>query len=186
MKTWGVTVGAVAVAVALLLVLLKGFGRDPHEVPFMLSGKPAPAFTLRALDSGKPVSLAQFKGHPVVINFWASWCGPCRQEHPVLDWGAREFGNQAVFLGIIFEDTEDNAREILQEEGASFPQLVDPRSRTSVDYGVAGVPETYFIDANGIIMGKHVGPIDPQTLRERIQNLNARTATPATGSAQNP
>ncbi|MFL5348020.1 MAG: TlpA family protein disulfide reductase [Hyalangium sp.] len=186
MKRWGITLGAVVLAGALLIVLLKGFGRDPHEVPFMLAGKPAPPFTLRALDSGKPVSLEQFKGHPVVINFWASWCGPCRQEHPVLTWGARELGNQAVFLGIIFEDTEDNAREVLQEEGAPFPQLVDPRSRTSVDYGVAGVPETYFIDANGIIMGKHVGPIDPQTLSTRIRELNARTASTATGSAQNP
>jgi cytochrome c biogenesis protein CcmG/thiol:disulfide interchange protein DsbE len=177
MKRWAVTLGAVAICVALLFILKAGFGRDPHEVPFMLSGKPAPPFTLRALDTGKPVSLEQFKGHPVVINFWASWCGPCRQEHPVLTWGAREFGSQAVFLGIIFEDTEDNARAVLQEEGASFPQLVDPRSRISVDYGVSGVPETYFIDGNGIIMGKYVGPIDPQTLADRIRALQARTAS---------
>jgi len=80
----------------------------------------------------------------------------------------------------------DNARQVLQEEGADFPQLVDPRSRTSVDYGVAGVPETYFIDAQGIIMGKHVGPIDPQTLKNRIQELTARTASASAGSAQNP
>jgi cytochrome c biogenesis protein CcmG/thiol:disulfide interchange protein DsbE len=180
MKTWGVTLGAIAICAALVLVLKAGFGRDPHEVPFMLSGKPAPPFALRSLDTGKEVRLDQFKGHPVVINFWASWCGPCRQEHPVLDWGAREFGNQAVFLGIIFEDTEDNARAVLQEQGVSFPQLVDPRSRISVDYGVAGVPETYFIDANGIIMSKFVGPIDPQTLANRIRELNARTASAVT------
>ena len=109
-----------AICGALIAVLLKGFGRDPHEVPFLLPGKPAPAFTLRALDSGKPVSLAELKGHPVVLNFWASWCGPCKMEHPVLEWGAREFGSQAVFLGIVFEDTEDNARQFLQEMGASF------------------------------------------------------------------
>jgi cytochrome c biogenesis protein CcmG/thiol:disulfide interchange protein DsbE len=180
MRRWIVTLSAAAMCLGLCLVLKMGFGRDPHEVPFMMAGKKAPAFTLRALDSGKPVSLEQFKGHPVVINFWASWCGPCRQEHPVLTWGAREFGNQAVFLGIIFEDTEDNAREVLQETGTSFPQLVDPRSRISVDYGVAGVPETYFVDANGIIMGKHVGPIDPGTLRQRIEELKARTVSAVT------
>jgi cytochrome c biogenesis protein CcmG/thiol:disulfide interchange protein DsbE len=180
MKTWAVTLGAALLCGALLVVLLKGFGRDPHEVPFRLSGKPATPFTLRALDSGKPVSLEQFRGRPVVINFWASWCGPCRQEHPVLEWGAKEFGGQAQFLGIVFEDTEENAREFLQQMGASFPQLVDPRSRISVDYGVAGVPETYFIDANGVIMGKHVGPIDPQTLANRIRELSAGAASAAT------
>ena len=180
MKGWVITLGAVALCAGLVLVLKAGFGRDPHEVPFMLSGKPAPPFKLRSLATGEPVSLEQFKGHPVVLNFWASWCGPCRQEHPVLTWGSQNFGSQAVFLGIIFEDTEENARAVLQEQGASFPQLVDPRSRISVDYGVAGVPETYFIDANGIIMGKHVGPIDPATLANRIHELSARPASTAT------
>jgi cytochrome c biogenesis protein CcmG/thiol:disulfide interchange protein DsbE len=173
-KAWVITSSAVAVSAALLYVLLQGFGRNPHAVPFMLSGKPAPAFTLRALDSGKAVSLEQLRGRPVVINFWASWCGPCRMEHPVLEWGAREFGNEAQFLGIVFEDTEDNARQFLQQLGASFPQLIDPRSRVSVDYGVAGVPETYFIDANGVILGKHVGPIDPQSLANRIRELTTK------------
>lgn len=179
-KGWGITLGAIAVCAALVLVLKAGFGRDPHAVPFLLSGKPAPAFTLRALDSGQPVSLAQFRGRPVVINFWASWCGPCRQEHPVLDWGARTFGSQAQFLGIVFEDTEENALGVLQEQGATFPQLIDPRSRVSVDYGVSGVPETYFITADGVILGKHVGPIDPQSLTDRIKELTARSAGPAT------
>jgi cytochrome c biogenesis protein CcmG, thiol:disulfide interchange protein DsbE len=175
-KAWGLTLSAVFLCGALLYVLLQGFGRDPREVPFMLSGKPATGFTLRALDTGEPISLEKLKGKPVVINFWASWCGPCRYEHPVIEWGHREYGQQVQFLGVVFEDTEDNARKFLRQLGSSFPQLADPRSRVAVDYGVAGVPETYFIDAQGIIQGKHVGPIDPQSLTTRLRALSGAPA----------
>lgn len=172
-KGWIITLGALAICGALVLVLNAGFGRDPHAVPFLLAGKPAPPFKLRDMASGKPVSLEELRGRPVVINFWASWCGPCKVEHPVLEWGAKQFGSQAQFLGIVFEDTEDNAQGFLQDMGLSFPQLIDPKSRISVDYGVSGVPETYFITPDGVIMTKHVGPIDPQTLTQRIQELTA-------------
>jgi cytochrome c biogenesis protein CcmG/thiol:disulfide interchange protein DsbE len=80
----------------------------------------------------------------------------------------------------VFEDTEENATQFLREMGASFPQLVDPRGRVAVDYGVAGVPETYFVDPQGIITGKHVGPIDPQSLTNRIRALTAGRASPPT------
>lgn len=179
---WKWTLALVLVAGALLFVLRDGFGRDPHKVPFMLRGQPAPAFALPTLQNGEEVSLASLKGQPVVINFWASWCGPCKMEHPVLEWGAREFGGQARFLGVVFEDTEENARTFLQRYGASFPQLMDARSRTAVDYGVAGVPETYFIDAQGIIRDKHVGPIDPESLAQRIRELSE--PLPAAQAAQ--
>ncbi|MBF5041088.1 redoxin domain-containing protein [Aggregicoccus sp. 17bor-14] len=176
---WKLPVGLAVVSVALLVVLWKGFGRDPHEVPFMMQGKPAPAFTLKALNTGETVSLAALKGQPVVLNFWASWCGPCEGEHPVLEWGARKLGQDARFLGVIFEDTDDNARAFLRRHGESFTQLVDPRSQMAVDYGVAGVPETYFIDADGIIRGKHVGPIDPDTLEAAVRALREPAAAPA-------
>ena len=99
-----------AITAVLLFVLAKGFGRDPHEVPFQLRGKPAPDFTLRRLDTGTPVKLSDLKGKPIVLNFWASWCGPCKMEHPVVSMAARRYGQEFQFFGVVFEDTEENAR----------------------------------------------------------------------------
>jgi cytochrome c biogenesis protein CcmG/thiol:disulfide interchange protein DsbE len=168
---WKLALALAVPCAALIFVLARGFGRDPHAVPFMLRGKPAPSFALKRIDNGEVVSLDRLKGQPVVINFWATWCAPCRMEHPVLEWGYREYGKRVQFLGTVFEDTEENVRAQMRETGSPYPQLLDPLSRTAVDYGVAGVPETYFIDAQGIIRDKHVGPLDPRTLASQIKAL---------------
>jgi cytochrome c biogenesis protein CcmG, thiol:disulfide interchange protein DsbE len=161
-----------APVVLLLAVFARGFGSNPHEVPFMLRGKPASAFTLQDLETRETVTLDRFKGRPLVVNFWASYCGPCKMEHPVLEWAYREYGEHAQFVGVVFEDTEENARTFLGAQPSSFPQLLDAHSRMAVDYGVAGVPETYFIDANGIIRDKHVGAIDPQSMVAQLRRLS--------------
>jgi cytochrome c biogenesis protein CcmG/thiol:disulfide interchange protein DsbE len=160
-----------AVTAVLLFVLAKGFGRDPHEVPFQLRGKPAPDFTLKRLDTGAAVKLSDLKGKPLVLNFWASWCGPCQMEHPVVATAAKRFGQEVQFFGVVFEDTEENARAWAGEPDPSFPQLLDERSRMAVDYGVTGVPETYFIDASGIIRDKVAFPIDPRTMTKKLAAL---------------
>ncbi|HVP60898.1 MAG TPA: redoxin domain-containing protein [Myxococcaceae bacterium] len=151
--------------------MAKGFGRDPHEVPFQLRGKPAPDFTLKRMDNGAPVKLSDLKGKPIVLNFWASWCGPCKMEHPVIAWGAKRFGQDYQFYGVVFEDTEENARGFAGIPDPTFPQLLDDHSRMAVDYGVTGVPETYFIDANGILRDKVAAPVDPETLMAKLAAL---------------
>ena len=173
MSRRGLWIGLALTAVAgvLLFVLAKGFGRDPHEVPFQLRGKPAPDFTLKRLDTGAPVKLSDLKGKPIVLNFWASWCGPCKMEHPVVSMAARRYGQEFQFFGVVFEDTEENARVFAGTPDPSFPQLFDERSRMAVDYGVTGVPETYFIDAQGILRDKVAYPIDPRTMAEKLAAL---------------
>ena len=165
--------GGIAAAIGLLLFAFAMlFGRDPHEVPFGLKNKPAPDFTLTRLDNGESVTLSQLRGRPLVLNFWASWCGPCAQEHPTLALAAQRFHTEANFYGVIFEDTPEDARKFAAPTSTSFPQLIDPQSRMAVDYGVTGVPETYFIDAQGIIRDKFVGPLlDVRELVERLHTL---------------
>lgn len=174
-KRVAITLAFCLASLGLVVVLFKGFGRNPREVPFMLRGQPAPEFFLKRLDNGEPVRLSSLQGKPVVINFWASWCGPCRQEHPVLEWAGREFGDEVQFLGIVFEDSEDNAKTFLTQFGdPGYPQLFDPSSPAAVAYGVAGVPETYFIDASGVIVDKHVGPVNRGVMISQIDQLLKR------------
>jgi len=172
--------GVALVVIALVVyVMAKGFGNDPHEVPFMLSGAKAPNFSVKRLDTGEMVTLAQFAGKPVVVNFWATWCGPCKQEQPVLDWAAKRYGDKVQFIGIVFEDTEQNTKSYLEQVGQAYLQLYDAKSTVAVDYGVAGVPETYFITRDGVILGKYAMPIDPETMQGKLAKLLEEPAAPA-------
>ncbi|MBL8950210.1 MAG: TlpA family protein disulfide reductase [Myxococcaceae bacterium] len=137
----------------------------------MLTGKKAPPFKIKRLDTGEVVDSSAYAGQPMVLNFWSTWCGPCKQEHPVLNWAAQKYQGRAVFFGIVFESEEDATKRWLQEHGEGFPQLFDPKSTVAVDYGVSGVPETYFIDKSGTIVSKYPYPIDPRTMEARLAEI---------------
>lgn len=151
--------------VPLLGVLYANLGRDPHSVASPLVGHPAPPFSLTPVGGGPPISLESLRGNPVVVNFWATWCVPCAEEHAVLVDAARDLGSGVHFLGVVYEDDEKRAADFLAQRGGKpYPSLLDADGRTAISYGVFGVPETYFIDRAGTIVAKFVGPLDPETL----------------------
>lgn len=166
-----ILIGGALVIAPLLYVLAASFGRDPRAVPFLLTNKPAPMLKLQRISDGGEFDLAALRGKPVVLNFWSTWCVPCKQEHPVLEWGNQRMGRQVQFVGVVYEDTEEAAKAYLAHTPSEYTQTLDPRGKAAVDFGLAGVPETYFIDAAGLIRHKHIGPIDQDTLLLNISAL---------------
>jgi cytochrome c biogenesis protein CcmG/thiol:disulfide interchange protein DsbE len=147
-------------AIPLAWVLFTGLGRDPSEIPSPLVGQPMPEFVLTTLD-GVSLSSADLVGQPVVINFWASWCIPaCVDEHPVLLDTQYEHEDVVQLVGILYDDQPADAREFLVRYGdGGWPTVDDPTGAVALAYGVLGPPETFFVDATGIVRAKHYGPL---------------------------
>lgn len=147
------------VALVALAVLFAGYAlkRNPQIQPQALVGKPVPDLTLPSLDSGQPLPVrAQVQG-PTLINFFASWCAPCEIEQPVLV-GLKAQG--ARIVGVAYKDAPGNSQAFLSRLGDPFAaRLVDRDGRAGVEFGVTGVPETYLVGANGVILAKHAGPL---------------------------
>jgi cytochrome c biogenesis protein CcmG/thiol:disulfide interchange protein DsbE len=152
--------------------LLKGLDLNPREVPSPLIGKPAPAFELPRLDNAaQRLRRDELIGKPWVLNVWASWCGPCKQEHPLVVDLARRYPHIPVY-GLNYKDQGAAATQWLAQLGNPYAaNLVDADGRVGIDYGVYGVPETFVMDAQGIIRLKHIGPLTEQAVRERIEPL---------------
>ena len=155
--------------VPLIAVLAYGFTRDPREIPSPLIGRPAPPFTVQLFD-GKELSLADLRGKVVFLNFWASWCPPCRAEARMLEASWKDHqGQDVVFLGINMQDRETAAREFLREFGITYLNGIDAGSRIAIGYGVWGLPETFFIDPDGRITYKHIGGLDgPEVIHAKL------------------
>jgi len=162
-------IGGLITSGAFILLLGVGFRFNPFALPETMINVPAPSFKLQDLD-GNEVRLADLKGEPIVLNFWSTWCIPCKQEHPVLLEAAKLYP-EVHFFGVIFQDKPGPIKHYLKRNGSAYPHLVDPESRYAIDMGVTGVPETYFIDRSGIIRHKSAYPVTLPYLAEHLEPL---------------
>lgn len=171
-------------AVALPIVALLGFGltRDPSVIRSPLPGRAAPDFALEVFAQGEgavaranrdTVRLSEFRGQVVVLNFWASWCLACRDEHEALSQVAAAYADRGVrFFGVLYNDAPSNGLRWIQEMGGqSYPSVDDPRKRTAIDFGLYGVPETFMIGRDGVVAYKHTGPVSDRLLAFKLDSL---------------
>lgn len=163
----------IVVTVAIVgFLLLMGFSLQLQSGS--LVGTSAPALTLSLFD-GRELSLADLRGQVVVVNFWASWCIPCRDEAPALEQVWREYeGRGVVFVGIDVKDNEARARAFIEEFGLTYSNGPDPYSAISESYRITGVPETFFITRDGQVAGLYVGPISETQLRATLEEVLQR------------
>jgi cytochrome c biogenesis protein CcmG/thiol:disulfide interchange protein DsbE len=144
-----------------------------------LPARPAPDVRLALLPGPgaaaperEELRLISLRGQPVVLNFWASWCDPCREEAPVLERFAAEYGPRGiVFLGVNVWDNPDKARAFLQEYGITYRNGFDAGGGAAIDYGLTGLPETFFVDREGRLVRKFIGPVPAHTLRAVAEEL---------------
>jgi len=160
-----------ALFLALAAFLGLGLNLNPREVPSPLIDKPAPDFALASLAApDKVIRRQDMLGKVWMLNVWASWCVSCRAEHPVLvDFAQRK---QVPLIGLNYKDERADGLAWLQGGGNPYDDsLFDHEGRTGMDFGVYGVPETFIIDKQGVIRYKHIGPITPDALQDKIEPL---------------
>ncbi|MGQ3675093.1 DsbE family thiol:disulfide interchange protein [Xanthobacter sp. TB0139] len=163
-------------------------GSDPSRLPSALVGRPAPQMVLPPLEGQRdahgqplrPLEVKALKGKPALVNIWASWCVPCRQEHPVLMELSRDPRIRVV--GLNYKDAPENARRFLGQFGLPYERVgVDPKGRAAIEWGVYGVPETFVLDSDGRIVHKFVGPLTPETVQSTLMPLIDNLVAAQTG-----
>ena len=152
---------------------LSGFSPGINLEPTLIrqDNRPAPDFTLE-LSDGRVVRLSDFRGRPVVVNFWASWCPPCRAEAPALEETHQRYADRGVVvLGINLWDSAEAAAEFRKVYGQTYPSGQDPNGTIAIEYGVSGIPETYFITPDGTVAAKFIGPLPLATMETLLAEM---------------
>jgi cytochrome c biogenesis protein CcmG/thiol:disulfide interchange protein DsbE len=174
---WAIAAGAVVLLIAALLALL--LIKPPQK---SLCDEAAPAWTLNLFDSyrgglnSETVDLQELRGKGIVLNFWASWCKPCEEEAAVLEAASQKYQDKGiVFVGVDYLDQDPAANRYLEKFGVSYPNGPDLASKISKRYTIRGVPETFFIDPEGKLVGcRKIGPLTPEELDQRISEIMPR------------
>jgi cytochrome c biogenesis protein CcmG, thiol:disulfide interchange protein DsbE len=168
-RLWLVLIPVVVFA-ALAALFWKGLSGEPSKIPSALIGKPVPEFTLQPVPGLAVPGLASADlkaGKVTVVNVWASWCAPCRIEHPLLMELAKR--TDITLAGINYKDEPENAVRFLMTLGQPFAAIgMDGDGRAAVDWGVYGVPETFVVDGQGLIRYKHIGPLSPEAISGKL------------------
>ena len=164
-----------AVAAALIVVLATRPPATTRVADSPLVGRHAPDVTAPTLD-GEPLRLADLQGRWVLVNFFATWCVPCRQEHPhLIQFHQRhDRVGDATVVGVIYDDSTDAVRRFRAAEGGDWPMLVDPNGKVALEFGVAGVPESFLIDPGGVIVAKVVGGVRADELEDLLARAQTR------------
>ena len=165
------------VVVPITWLLFQGFGTDPRQVASPLLQRPAPEWSLTTLD-GETMSSSDLEGRPYVVNFWASWCIPaCVDEHPILTAASEQYGDAVTLVGVLYQDEPAGARGFLGRYGdAGYAHVIDERGSLAIDYGVTGPPETFLVDAGGIVRARQWGPLTEASMAEHLDLILPATA----------
>jgi cytochrome c biogenesis protein CcmG/thiol:disulfide interchange protein DsbE len=163
--------GAQALAVALVLglfaLLIWKVAQGSHKEA--APGKPAPDFTLSRIGGPGELQLSSLRGKAVVLNFWASWCSPCKREAPALQATAKSWGDKVVVLGVDVNDFQGDARGFMRKYGVTYPVVHDNKNVTTPKYGLTGLPETFFLDRRGRIVEHVPGEVRAQDLSNGVE-----------------